>query len=95
MNFQISSLPLMRYLFPAFVQETGPVHEVDMIQLSSWEWFMLLSIVILIIWLLILFQVKTYGSHDYGMQSHDHHEDHTGNDLPSSITVEPGSKQEH
>ena len=94
MNHLISSLPLMRYLFPTFVQETGPVHEVEMIQLSSWEWFMLLSFVTLIIWLLILFQVKTYGSHEYGMQSHDHHEAHTGHDLPGSFSEEPTSNQE-
>jgi hypothetical protein len=86
-------MPLMRLFFPAFVQETGPVHEVEMIQLSSWEWFLLLSIVILIIWLLILFQVKTYGSHEYGMQPHDHHEDHSGNDFPGSKTPEPSSNQ--
>lgn len=94
MNHLISSMPLMRYLFPAFVQETGPVHEVEMFQFSSWEWFMLLSIVILVIWLLILFQVKTYGSHDYKMQSQDHHKDHNGPDTSGNITVEPGSEQE-
>ena len=74
MIFLISSGKLMMYLVPIVLQESGPVNEIEMIRLSSWEWFLLLSIVILIIWLLILYQRNLSSAHGFGTQSNDDQE---------------------
>lgn len=52
------------------LSETLPVKEIEMIELSSWEWFLLLFIVMVIIWLLILFQVGSVRSENDQVQSH-------------------------
>ena len=84
MIFLISSGNLMSYLFPAVLQESGPVNEIEMIRLSSWEWFLLLSIVILIVWLLILYQKNISGAHAFGTQSHDDQENVSENHSANS-----------
>ena len=65
-----------------------------MIKLSSWEWFLLLSIVIIIIWLLLLYQVRSTGDDNFVIQSQEKQETmseyHSGDDLSS----EPGSNHE-
>ena len=53
--------------------ETLPVKEIELIKLSSWEWFLLLFIVMLITWLLILFQVRSVRSENDQFQSHGAH----------------------
>lgn len=56
------------------LSETLPVKEIEMIKLSSWEWFLLLFIVMLIIWLLILFQVSSVRSENEQFQYHGGHD---------------------
>ena len=53
--------------------ETLPVKEIELIKLSSWEWFLLLFIVMFITWLLILFQVRSVRSENDQIQSHGEH----------------------
>lgn len=85
MNYLFSFNSLMRKFFPAIVKETGPVNEIEMIELSSWEWFLILSIVIIIIWLLILFQTRLTQADNFGIQSHEGQEfvseHHSGGDF--------------
>lgn len=69
MNF-LSSAVLLKVFLPLHLQEAGTVNEIEMIELSSWEWYLLLSIVILVIWLLILYQTKSSGSHELNMEAH-------------------------
>ena len=53
---------------------TNTVNEIKMIELSSWEWLFLLSITILVVWLLLLFQVRETAA---GNRANIPHEDHT------------------
>ena len=69
MNF-ISSIALLKISIPSHLQEAGTVDEIEMIELSSWEWYLLLSIVILVIWLLILYQARSSGAHELDMEDH-------------------------
>lgn len=77
----VSTIGVLKVFDPIQHQESGPVHELNLIHLSSWEWFGLLSIVILIVWLLILFQVRSTSVHELGLESNVVHEDSTGNDV--------------
>ncbi len=65
-----------------------------MIKLSSWEWYLLLSIVIIIIWLLLLYQVRSTGDDNFVIQSQEKQETvseyYSGDDL-SGV---PGSNHE-
>ena len=82
MNYHYSIGHLMRSYSSSIFMETGPVHEIEMIKLSSWEWFLLLSIVTIIIWLLLLYQVRSTRGNNFGMQSAEEletiNEPHTG-----------------
>ena len=69
MNF-FSSGTLLKVFTPNYFQEEGTVNEIEMIELSSWEWYLLLSIVILVIWLLILYQARSSGSQELNDDSH-------------------------
>jgi hypothetical protein len=53
--------------------ETLPVKELELIKLSTWEWFLLLFIVMLITWLLILYQVRSVSNENDQIQSHGEH----------------------
>ena len=53
---------------------TNTVNEIKMIELSSWEWLFLLSITILVVWLLLLFQVRETAA---GNRANNPHADHT------------------
>ena len=69
MNF-LSSVALLKVVIPIHLQEAGTVNEIEMIELSSWEWYLLLSIVILVIWLLILYQARSSAVHELNMEAH-------------------------
>ena len=43
-----------------------PVNEIRLINLTDWGWMLLLSIVIFVVWLLIIFQAKSKGAHEFG-----------------------------
>jgi hypothetical protein len=43
-----------------------PVKEIRLINLTDWGWMLLLSVVILVVWLLIIFQAKSKGAHEFG-----------------------------
>ena len=68
------SIVLLDNLLASLSLETLPVKELEMIELSSLEWFILLFIVILITWLLILIQVRTVESEIDQPQFHGDHE---------------------
>jgi hypothetical protein len=63
-----------------------PVNEISLINLTDWGWMLLLSIVVLAVWFLIIFQAKSKGAHEFGqvpdseLGAHvsDHGDDHTG-----------------
>ena len=40
--------------------------EIGLINLTDWGWMLLLSVVILVVWLLIIFQAKSKGAHEFG-----------------------------
>jgi len=67
-NF-LSSVALLKVFIPIHLQEAVTVNEIEMIELSSWEWYLLLSIVILVIWLLILYQARSSGVHELDMEA--------------------------
>lgn len=52
------------------LEESGSVQVIEMIELSSWEWFLLLMSVILVIWLLILFQIRLTKQDDLSKEYH-------------------------
>lgn len=66
-----------------------PVKEIELINLTGWGWMLLLSVVILVVWLLIIFQAKSKGAHEFGQVPdpelssyvNDHGDDHTGSEL--------------
>jgi len=66
-----------------------PVKEIRLINLTDWGWMLLLSVVILVVWLLIIFQTKSKGAHEFGQVPdpelsgyvNDHGDDHTGTEL--------------
>ena len=68
------------------VLKEEPVKEINLINLTDWGWMLLLSIVVLVVWLLIIFQAKSKGAHEFGQmpvselsgQVTDHGDDHTG-----------------
>ncbi len=43
-----------------------PVKEIKLINLTDWGWMLLLGVVILVVWLLIIFQAKSKGAHEFG-----------------------------
>ena len=94
MNYLLSTSILMRSVPPYIFMESEPGHEIEMIKLSSWEWFLLLSIVIIIIWLLLLYQVRSTGDDNFVIQSQEKQETvseyYSGDDL-SGV---PGSNHE-
>lgn len=69
MNF-LSSVSLLKVFIPIHLQEAGTENEIELIELSSWEWYLLLSIVILVIWLMILYQARTSGAHELDTEAH-------------------------
>ncbi len=66
-----------------------PVKEIGLINLTDWGWMLLLSVVILSVWLLIIFQAKSKGAHEFGQvpdselsgNVNDHGDDHTGSEV--------------
>ena len=65
----LSFVAVLKVLLPIQLREAGPVSEIEMIKLSTWEWYLLLSVVVLIIWLLILFQARSSGAHELALDS--------------------------
>ena len=61
------------------LRESGPTNEIEMIQLSTWEWFLLLVFTMLLIWLLVLFQVKSTSEQEPIEKSHVNHEEFINN----------------
>ena len=86
----ISYSPLGYYftsgLYSITVLKEEPVKEISLINLTGWGWILFLSIVVLVVWLLIIFQAKSKGAHEFGqvpdseLSGHvsDHGDDHTG-----------------
>ena len=74
MNYFLSTSNILGSIFPITVSNTQSTPEIEMIELTSWEWFLLLSIVILVVWLLILFQIKFTDAEGTGFHSDINHE---------------------
>lgn len=70
MNYLLSSPNLIKHALFSILRESGGVNEIEMIQLSTWEWFLLLALVIIITWLLILFQVRSTRENEYIANNH-------------------------
>jgi hypothetical protein len=79
-NYLLSSQNLIKHFLFSILRESGPVHEIEMIQLSTWEWFLLLSFAIILTWLLILFQVRSTRENEYIEKNHANHEESANND---------------
>jgi hypothetical protein len=60
---------LLKYLSAGIVLEEEPISEIHLVNLTDWGWVLLLSAVFLIVWVLIIFQARSKGSHPYGMVS--------------------------
>lgn len=81
-------------LYSITVFKEEPVDEIRLINLTDWGWMLFLSIVILAVWLLIIFQAKSKGAHEFGqvpeseLSGHlsDHGDDHTGSELAEPDT---------
>ena len=71
-----------------------PGNEIRLINLTDWGWMLFLGIVILVVWLLIIFQAKSKGAYEFGqvpgseLSGHvsDHGEDHSGSELAEPKT---------
>ena len=64
------SYSTMRYIFTSGINlinglKEEPVQEIGLINLTDWGWMLLLSIVILVVWLLIIFQARSQGSQEF------------------------------
>jgi hypothetical protein len=60
---------LLSTLFTDVLLEEEHIPEIHLINLTDWGWLLLLSGVIFAIWLLIIFQISSKGSHPFGMLS--------------------------
>jgi hypothetical protein len=60
-----------------------------MIELSSWEWFLVLLIATIIIWLLIIYQTKLTSSEVSSIQAHEsetgHYETQSSDDMSGKL----------
>lgn len=53
-----------------------------LINLSDWEWSLFLAVLILVIWLLIVFQARSYSSQEFGSatESDNNHDENSLSD---------------
>jgi hypothetical protein len=81
-------------LYSITVIKEEPFEAISLINLTDWGWMLLLSIVVLVVWLLIIFQAKSKGAHEYGqvldpeLSGHvsDHVDTHTDSKHPEPET---------
>jgi hypothetical protein len=81
-------------LYSFTVLKEEPVEAINLINLTDWGWMLLLSIVVFVVWLLIIFQAKSKGAHEYGqvpdseLSAHvsDHVDTHTESKHPEPET---------
>jgi len=64
------------YSFPLL--NVGTVKEIRLFNLTDWGWVLLLGTVILVVWLLIIFQANSIGAHEFGQIPDSEFGDHTG-----------------
>lgn len=77
------------------VLEEGPINEIRLIGLTDWGWVLLLSIVILVVWLLIVFQARSGGAHEFGLVLDSDNNGHNGDHdvgQKSSELIEAGTE---
>jgi hypothetical protein len=85
MGFMIHFPPGALFKVVSFAQlfESSGVNEIELMKLPSWEWMVILVLVMFIVWLMILFQVGSYDPQQYDLGSHSHQAntqtDHPGN----------------
>ena len=78
--FSVINPILLNTIFADYLLVEEHIPEIYFANLTDWGWVVFFSVVILVVWVLIIFQVKSKGSHPYGMVSdpdniHDN-EDH-------------------
>jgi hypothetical protein len=81
-------------LYSITVIKEEPFEAISLINLTDWGWMLLLSIVVLVVWLLIIFQAKSKGAHEYGQvldpeligHVSDHVDTHTDSKHPEPET---------
>lgn len=66
---------ILNTFYQSQLHQMDPVNTVEMFKLPGWGWLLLLSAVILIVWLLILFQVNSYHAPDNSQEIHPAYED--------------------
>jgi hypothetical protein len=83
-NHPALSSILLKVFSSGILVDEAPIQEIHLINLTNWGWLLFISIVIVIVWLLIIFQVKSFGSHELGLISKsesDHNQaDHDSSD---------------
>ena len=94
MNHFIALNFIVGKLFSYSYSESEPANSTEMIQFSSWEGFLLLFAVIIIVWLLILFQVKSYPAGENGPESYGNHESIPEHHSAGNSSTSAGNLQE-
>jgi len=72
---------ILNMLFVKYLLETTSVSEIEMFDFSTLEWFILLMIVIVLIWILIVLQARSIETHQYNLESHTDHNGLPGDKL--------------
>jgi hypothetical protein len=66
--FKVSRLLVDNYLHNT---TSGP--NIEMIELSTLEWLILLMVVIVFVWILIILQARSFGSHQFELDALNEH----------------------
>ena len=75
-SFRVINPILLKFSSTDILLKEDPITEIQLVNLTEWGWVLFLGVVILLIWLLIIFQARSSGSHPYGMvsESDNNHE---------------------
>jgi len=68
-SFRVINPILLKFFSTDILLKEEPIPEIHLVNFTDWGWVLFLGVVILIVWLLIIFQVRSRGSHPYGMVS--------------------------
>jgi uncharacterized membrane protein len=68
-NFHVINSILLKYSTTNILFKEDPIPEIHLVNFTDWGWVLLLVVVFLIVWLLIIFQARSKGSHPYGIVS--------------------------
>ena len=66
-SFRVINPILLKFSSTDILLKEEPIPEIHLVNLTYWGWVLFLGVVILIVWLLIIFQARLSGSHPYEM----------------------------